>query len=635
MQKLISDVLLPLHRIKSFEELWDQLIDSEVISFDVFNTLLKRDVADKNDIFRLVQKKWNATHNEKLVDFKQQRQAAFQTAYQKRGAKTQLKDIYQELDVPMAVADVELDIEHCLNRANQPLLEIFKGLQQLGKRIVILADTYLDKADVAMLLAENGYVGYEKLYLSSEYGVDKATGVLFEHILQELDIQANQIIHVGDTKATDYIGARRVDIECILIPKEIKNIEFTKNASLQLNIVQTFINNQMLRYEYDGYQKFGYSIFGPMLLGFSQWLEPRVAKQQVYFLARDGFVLKEAFNRLYPKIKTQYMHVSRRSLQVPLLANASTLTEVLEIVNLPIRFTAKQFINACGINDVATLPISKQYLFVRDDQNIELQALYQFYQDTIKQQAQYEVNGLNRYLNSLNFSHDSALVDIGWHGNKQRALEAFCQQNNIDVSLVGYYFGIATSTHETIKSFGFWFDQIANPKQVDLARPVQGILEFLFSANEGSTMSYIISDGKVSPQLKQYEYTGTHELVIQGQLLRTIREAALQLVEDFAKSDLTDLITLNANDATINFKKATFKPTRLFMEQYEDFVFVDRNVKYLVSPHSNMYYLWHPYQFKNDFLISRWPIGMLKRIFKLPINYLGMYNQLMKYFGIR
>lgn len=632
MAKKIAKMLATYPKV-NFEKLWDKIVDFDVISFDAFNTLLKLDVAQRNDVFKLIEQEWNKQHTQKLVNFSQKRQVAEKKAQQKWGSKLNLAHIYQELNVPKEVANLEYKMERKLNRANEPLLEIFKSLQKMGKRIVIIADMYLDKSQVATILADAGYYGYEKLYVSSEYKVDKASGEIFNHVLQELDIKNDKIIHVGDNKKTDGAGTKKVGIEWFRLPQIVKQVKLPATNNFALSSVQTFINNQMAKYEFDDYQTFGYSIFGPIILGFSQWLAKATIKQEqkIFFLARDGFVLKEAFNRLYPDKKTEYMYVSRRALQVPLLVKAKTLADILDVIKIADKFTEEQFLSACGINDYKQTTTPK--LLTRDVNNQDLINLYNKHREAITKQAQNEFNTIKQYLQQINFSGDIALVDVGWHGNKQRALSQLCEQLQRNVTLSGYYFGVAQNDkQQKIMEEGFWFDQNKDGDQENLAYPVRGLLEFLFSANEGSTVSYKVVADQVVPILADYEYTDEHELIIQGHLLRTIRQAALQFIEDFANSGLNSLVVLDAKAATTQFECEFFKPTNLIMAQYGHFIFIDRNVKYLVEPHSNIYYLFHLRQFKRDFLISQWPIGLLKKIIKLPLNYGQLYFYLMKHF---
>lgn len=624
--------------IINFEILWEQLSTAEVISFDVFNTLLKQDVLAEADVFKIVEQEWSRQHQGELVNnFSLQRQHAEQHVKQQLGTGATLHDIYQIMNVPRDMEQVERKIWHQISCANRPLLELFNALIEIGKRVILVADTFLSKYDVASMLADAGYGGYEKLYVSSEYTADKTMSGLFRQMLQELALESNQLVHVDDNKITIMLAAKNFGLKTCQIPQVIENIKFSAHPT---NLVQrslhTFINNHIAKYEFDSYQEFGYSIFGPVILGFSQWLAREIPKEQkIYFLARDGYVLKAAFDKMYPQRDSNYLAVSRRSLQVPLLENVQNLMDVLAVLNLSPIFTGREFLIACGIDEKdAQIPSLTQKFSRHDKEHPSLVALYQEYSEQIRLNAQHEAKMLRQYLHQMDFEGTTALIDIGWHANKQWALQMICQRKQIDINLHGYYLGVSSLAlkKKEMQLAGFWFDQ-QQSKQKNLAAPISGLLEFLFSANVGTTVTYANDNGEIKPILAPYEYSEEHALIIQGQLLVTIRQAALQFVDDFAKSNLSKLIELDAKDAMLNFEEATFRPNQQFMRRYGHFEFINRNVKYLATPRPFVYYLWHPYQFKNDFLVSRWPIGFLKRLLKLPINYFALYNRLVQYFG--
>lgn len=595
-----------------YNQLWDQLTDVDVVSFDVFNTLLKQNTPANADIFTLVATIWEQQHGTCLTNFKSLRQTAEKHARSKYAQQLTLTKIYDFLTVPSEVMQLEIQLRFELQQANAPLQDLYNALKQLGKRIVVIADTMLDAQTVVSMLAQAGYTGYEKLYVTQTDGRPSKDTILFKTMLTELAVAPNQVLHVGDDWQRDYLASRGAEIACFRLPKITLNSHqplITNDVLLQT--VQLFSNNMLAKYEFDGYQEFGYSVFGPVILGFSQWLARNVARDtKIFFFARDGFILQEAYQKLYPEQTTSYLYVSRRALQVPLLREIQPIADVLAQINLPREFTMYQFLKACGVQNADD---TKQDLTKYTTAPIfhpQLEHIYQKYSCEITHNAQIEFEYLKQYLQAMGFNGQVAVVDIGWHGNKQQALQKFCQLAGIPVEISGYYFGMAkTNPIANLITHGFWFDQGINPQQPNLARPINGILEFLFSAKHGTTIRYEKQNETIVPVLASYEFAGQHELTIQGQLLKTIRQAALQFVSDFATSSLNPLIQLPTKSAMTLFELHTFKPDSEFMRRFGHFIFIDRNVKYLVTPKSNWYYLRHPQQFKGDFLLSRWSIG--------------------------
>lgn len=81
--------------------------------------------------------------------------------------------------------------------------------------------------------------------------------------------------------------------------------------------------------EYDFYQKIGYEVVGPILYGYSKWLNETTKKsgiRKLFFLAREGFLLERAF-RLFSANEQDHcvIRVSRKATALPLLQRAKNL----------------------------------------------------------------------------------------------------------------------------------------------------------------------------------------------------------------------------------------------------------------------------------------------------------------------
>ncbi|WP_152655325.1 HAD family hydrolase [Oceanobacillus sp. CFH 90083] len=56
---------------------------------------------------------------------------------------------------------------------------------------------------------------FEKIFISGDVGIGKPTPEIFNYVLQELDIQAEEAIMVGDNLNTDIIGANQIGIDSV------------------------------------------------------------------------------------------------------------------------------------------------------------------------------------------------------------------------------------------------------------------------------------------------------------------------------------------------------------------------------------------------------------------------------------
>ena len=67
----------------------------------------------------------------------------------------------------------ETELQVCC--PNLPMKAIYEKALKGQKRILIVSDMYLEEPLIIKILERCGYHGYEKLYLSSAYGMCKST----------------------------------------------------------------------------------------------------------------------------------------------------------------------------------------------------------------------------------------------------------------------------------------------------------------------------------------------------------------------------------------------------------------------------------------------------------------------------
>ena len=60
---------------------------------------------------------------------------------------------------------------------------------------------------------------------------------------------------------------------------------------------------------------------------------------------------------------------------------------------------------------------------------------------------------LLRYYKSIGFKEDVAIIDIGWYGNMQNALEKIKEIEKLNVNIDGYYVGLIPNTAEIMEDY--------------------------------------------------------------------------------------------------------------------------------------------------------------------------------------
>jgi predicted HAD superfamily hydrolase len=632
MKRLVKQVINTYPSI-NYQKLEDRLMKHDIVSFDVFDTLLKRNVSKVTDIFDVVENQWGYLYPDApITHFKQQRLSADAKAYAKYGAATTLDNIYEFLNVPEGVKELEIEIELTFNVANEPVLEIFNKLKAANKKIYIISDMYLSSEVISEMLYRAGYQGYENLYVSCEFGKDKISGDLFELVSEDTGIAPTDFIHVGDSWKADWLGAKKNGVKSQHIA--LHDNRLPKQTKGQLNgAIVSLMNNHIVGHKYDAYQTFGYTTFGPILLGFIQWIQSNTpADAKKFFLARDGHIVQRAYELLYPESDAgHYLYVSRKSLKQPLLQYTDDFKDMATLLRLPSTYTIGELAIALGLNadEMNLSDADKIYTDPKFGNQPELAEFVTEHLNEIKQNSMKSADAFAQYLKQEGFEDNAQIIDIGWRGSMQTYLSDFMQKQGFLGELDGWYVGLNEGAKEQhISGYAYWFDMNNDSTSTDLATPFQGLLELLFSANHGTTIDYCEENGRVVPVLAPYEFEGGQELAQEDMILRSIRAAALDFVRDFQRSGLNDFVEVSAEEAFANLERIGLHPTLAETKQFGDLVFVDQHANALAKPQPMWRYLVNPKQLKYDVFESRWKIGFIKRLMKLPLNYHWLYKKM-------
>lgn len=298
-------------------------IDShDIISFDIFDTLLLRPYVKPTDLF------FHLEHIEQIWWFRDNRVKAEQCAREIHSDKEDISidDIYNELSEPFsALKEKELELERKTLFPNPEMKEVFNYTKEKKKKIIITSDMYLPKNFLEKILEEKGFGGYSKLYLSCDINKTKWNGTLYEYILSDLNVNGTQILHIGDNEQSDIQMARKYRISTHHYPKAIDRLfklnlranEFYKihsgevGSSILLGVLSIYNLYKNSNY----WQDFGFKYGGPVVYGYMQWLSQKLQQDNIneaMFVARDGYTLKKVFDIVKnTDIKSHYYYAPR------------------------------------------------------------------------------------------------------------------------------------------------------------------------------------------------------------------------------------------------------------------------------------------------------------------------------------
>lgn len=624
----------------------------DVISFDIFDTLIKRECAEPSRLFDYMENILGPNYK----SFRKIRIFAEEECRKlTEDEEISIDDIYDHLYEMTGwnttyLKNIELKYELMFCKKNISFYPVFLKAIQENKYVILTSDMYLPESFIIKILNNVGLSGYKKIYISSEYKMTKNNGTLYRKIIEELInekviVSAKDILHIGDNRKSDYIVPKTQGIHSVLIPRSTPTAIFNKvrvplneQDELEYKDLVSFISNHE-KQEYSFFEKIGYETLGPTLLGFIKWLENEVISRgisKIFFLSRDGQIMKQAWDKLNVEISSYYMYGSRRAVIVPTLWTCSNWHEMLSLMFIPRIVTINSIINKLGLNylmlerTVAEFGFepNKYYEYSEIVHTKKFEEMMEYITPQIIENSKREFHFAIKYLRSIAFDGKVALVDIGWHANMQKAISKLCDISNIDVEIYGFYLGINPSTGginnrenrpvgSEIFAKGYLFERGKNEDLFFYEKDFSAILEMMFSANHGSVIRY---NNKPRPVLEAFEYQGSREAEMTYEAIKEIQNSAKEYINDALKERqyvITNLPRVYFN----NLVSLGSFPNIEIANRFGNLIFEDGHQSFLGKPNSFLFYVKNIKKLVIDYHDAHWKIGFLKRILYLTIPY--------------
>ena len=382
------------------------------------------------------------------------------------------------------------------------------------------------------------------------------------------------------------------------------------------------------------YYKFGYNTFGPFLYGFVSWLNAEFNKEQikkVFFFARDGFMMKKAFDMLNQnnQLSTRYVYFSRASLRTGLLYKCKNYKEALRYLTWARYIPVEEILKYFGFDDEEIEEVASKYSLKANDDisyddissNHQLENIYNDYKELLDSRSEEIFHNVVLYLKENQVEGKCAIVDIGWHGNMQWYLEELLSACEIRANIHGYYVGISAIDAIKEKTNGFLYNNI-NQRFRKSTLCFFGGYEKLFQSLEGSTKGYKTVENHIEPILQTYEYELDDRL---KSFIKSWQKGALDFIrgENSFEKDLDKCIKI-AMDLVKFGKKPDLKRLALFYFFYN----TDGGKTYYLPQKSVFKY--RPKELVHALSNSVWKTGFMKAAFKLPLPYYLVYSLISK-----
>ncbi|MDF7808293.1 HAD hydrolase-like protein [Pontiellaceae bacterium B12219] len=458
--------------------------DIEAVSFDVFDTLIRRPVEKPADVYKFLELRALEVTDGVAVDFGKNRALCEVATRERLPAKKEisLEDIYETVREFYGLTDAQLaalkDEEVKIELAFSSCRDFGKKLYNLAIEsrlpVYLISDMYLPRKVIEEMLRKSGYTSHGAFFLSAEHECRKHDGGLYDIALRELNLRPKSLLHVGDNKQTD-INAAKVKgistfrwssaIEWMRTNAHYKNIyspragagEKARSAIAGLIANHLFdapVPKEALASLFRGRADLlGFSGLGPLVIAYVIWLEREARRDNIshlFFMAREGWIFHEVYKELFGNredaIRSTYLYGSRRAIRVAGLKNRA---DILALSAMPydpgvslaalldgrygLALTPERIdrLKVVGIRDVNS-KLSRSY----EDRRLIATACDALEHD-ILENAAIERSAYLEYLDEVGFlgCDDPGIVDIGWKANIQGALGLL-----IDRRLTGYYY---------------------------------------------------------------------------------------------------------------------------------------------------------------------------------------------------
>ena len=626
----------------------------QVVSFDIFDTLIKRDCTEGKNLFTMMERNLTQMHPQ-LKGFSDRRIEAERYAREKSSREEiTLDEIYTELESSYSLVEIgllretEIKYEKALCHKNQHFMDVYQYCLKNKKKIILVSDMYLPKNVIEDILHSLGIDGYSKLYLSSDIFKTKGTGNLYNYVIKDMEISPKEIIHMGDNLKTDVLEPRKHGIHSLYVQHTVhSNIIFndkdilTSDKICDYRAISSFIDNRIINgniNEKNYFYQTGYETEGPLLVGFSKWLKKEFERrkiEKIFFLSRDGKIMKKAFETIFgTQENVRYMYGSRRAYIVPTLWMCDTMEEMISSMFFPRIGSVSAFIKKLGLENDEYLELSEKYGY--DAEKIYTYSVlfreesFKRFFENIRQEiitnSEKEYKILLKYMAQIGFTGKVAIVDIGWHGNMQKALMKICREAGISVEISGFYLGLNPNIHglkRQIDASGFLFEEGKDEHYFEMQRTFTSIFEMMFTADHGSVIRFEDNGDIVFPILEPFEYE-ENNAADDYDTVSEIQRGAMSFVRDV---NVTPEFSIGWDSATVfqNLLLLGNAPNYYASCMFGNIRQLGDKVTYIAKPRKLGHYAVHLRDLKTDLAENPWKLGFFRRLCRVNIPYYECY----------
>lgn len=399
---------------------------------------------------------------------------------------------------------LEFEIELNYTELIEEKISLVRQYKEECKKIVIISDSYLPrKFYLEFLRIKKVDTIFDEVYVSSEFNARKSSGSLYEIVLMNNHIKANELLMIGDNRVSDEIIPSEKGIYTMRVLGAKRNPLYRKK-----DITKKIISITKKNYKQ---QPFNGYISGILL--FIERLYKNVISddcRKLLFFSREGENLKRLFdtyqNIMHPTmmVKTQYVYVSRRATLLPSLKSLGK-EDFSKIFSQYSNISIGDFMYSIGFskNEIKkilnTLHIDSANLIDGIDNTILKRVIcFEEFIELYEKKRIEQRRMLSQYfLNFIDENNSLYIVDIGWKGSIQDNIYDALQEG---VKIKGYYWGVinAKNTRDNEK-IGLMFADEKKEHTEEIFSYNHIELEKVFAASHGQVLEYEQKEDSINP----------------------------------------------------------------------------------------------------------------------------------------
>jgi len=528
-----------------------------IYSFDVFDTVVTRTVAEPRDVFLLMGEALESLcpglPPGLYADFRAARIKAESDA--RRSAEREdikIADIYREMASQWGLDDnqrdklieVEIDKEIMVSSPVRGTINEIDRLRKKGCRIIFITDMYLPETVIKDILAEAGaFRNGDGLYVSGEIGTMKRSGALFRYVLEKEGCEAAQLCHYGDNLKGDMrvpaqMGIRIHNIvpsaEAGVWAHRACHISYIRPNVYEKTMVNAAAENRKLGLLTAGVSRAvrlsrahssahlqciwdtASNVAGPQFFFFVWWVLEEAKKrgiERLYFVSRDGQVLLKIAEVIKKEwgysTDCKYLYGSRQSWFLPAVTSIgeyeldwmadSNVIKTCHNVGLRPEDIKAQ------LRDYGFTPeMWETRLSGRKKKRLKKCLSQSDVSDKIFRQAALAFTNLSGYLRQMGVPGNGryAIVDLGWEGKMHHALSEVIRRagDDPDAGLTGFYLTIYKKPDVHGSDRLISFDLFLGRKYRKLAMNI--LNEVFAAADHGPVSGFAEEGGRFAPVME-------------------------------------------------------------------------------------------------------------------------------------